>query len=97
MDKCQYKHTAYQIPDEDWLCPKCGADVDHGFYIYESVGDMDKVGFDCILLHDEDYISCSNCGYETNGKSFSKLKMKEKNKIVCPCCKGNGWVDGEKT
>lgn len=94
-EKCIYKHCLFQVPDEYWRCPKCNSTSEEGFYIYEGPNDFD-IGNDCNLHHDEDLIICEHCGYETTGKKFSKLIMKEQNKVVCQCCKGKGWIDGDK-
>lgn len=88
MSTCQHKHTKYQPTDEEWRCPKCGASYDDGeeFVIWDAVGE------DCSLLHDEDYLKCQKCGYETTGKRFAAYVVKKNSLIPCPTCKGKGVV-----
>jgi hypothetical protein len=88
---CLRKHVKYEPPEEAWLCPKChkGPDfsIDNDIDWDPALGDAD-----CLLLHEDDRLSCFACGYVTNGKAFSALVAKKMNAITCPCCKGKGWV-----
>lgn len=83
---CTCKHTAYQVSDEEWKCPKCGATAEEGFVI------MDTPNFDCEKYHDDDEIECERCGYCIDGKSFARAVHKKKGLVKCPCCKGKGVV-----
>ena len=85
--RCIAKHTKVDIPDEEWFCPKCGAGVDDGWVI-DYV--PDEAHPDCELLHDEDYIICENCGYETTGKNLVRRYLKRKDMVTCPLCRGKG-------
>lgn len=100
MTACQAKHSFPDIPDKDWLCPKCGADngennEEHMFVIEDSAEGSND---DCGLLHDKDSLSCT-CGYGTTGKKFAALYKKklenERNLITCPVCNGKGMICGK--
>ena len=84
---CPAKHTAFQPTDEQWRCPKCGAD-NSKFYIEEPA---DGSAEDCVKLHKQDELFCS-CGYAASGESFSKKAMAAQNRIVCPHCNGEGTI-----
>lgn len=86
---CEHKHTKYQVPDEEWKCPKCGvtANQTEGFFL------DDPVTTDCDMLHDEDYLRCYACGYDDTGKKFAAKISKKKNLVKCECCNGKGYVE----
>jgi len=88
--KCTAKHTKYQPGNshKDWHCPRCGSFSD-AFYI--DVPDP-EAHEDCDKLHDDDYIICETCGYDFSGKKVASMLAKEKNLIICPCCKGKGMI-----
>ena len=86
---CETKHTKYQPTDEEFHCPKCGAKVGD-FYKDDPVGEED-----CDLLHDEDNLSCANCGYGCSGRALVARIIKAKGLVQCPCCKGAGMVKKE--
>jgi Zn finger protein HypA/HybF involved in hydrogenase expression len=44
---CHAKHTVYQPKDEDWKCPKCGANNER-FTICDTDASAED---DCVLLH----------------------------------------------
>jgi ribosomal protein S27AE len=96
---CIYKHTSVQIPDEEWICPKCGVGVEYtdkygdkqeGFVV------VDSVNYDCELLHDDDELECGRCGYSASGLSYSRWYKKSKDLVKCPCCKGTGVITKKK-
>ena len=84
---CQEKHCKFQVPEEHFNCPKCGAAVGD-FCIDDGPGLVE----DCDLLHPHDYLVCYNCGYSTTGKAFSTLIKKKLSMIECPHCKGTGHI-----
>lgn len=86
---CGVKHTRPQIPDADWLCPKCGIGAEHksGGFVIE-----DPASEECSQLHDDDGIYCSNCGFGASGKSFARLYAKAKSLVPCEHCHGTGLV-----
>jgi hypothetical protein len=93
------KHVIYEpITTKDdtneWFCPKCGCsqslEPGFDFYIEENFGEEG-----CELLHEDDYIICTKCGYETTGKKYVAQLLKKKNMVTCPCCKGQGAVSKE--
>jgi hypothetical protein len=88
--ECMVKHSAYQVPDEEFKCPKCGATPDDRkpFCIYEPVEET----YDCEKLHDNDALYCENCNYSTTGKEYSQLMLKRSHRQICPTCKGQGWI-----
>lgn len=86
---CEGKHTVYQPTDDEWRCPKCGAD-NSLFSIEESFGHDE-----CPLLHTQDQITCFSCGHGTSGSRFAGAIQKRKNLVPCPCCKGRGVVSGK--
>jgi hypothetical protein len=86
--------TAKETDENEWFCPQCGtsgSETNFDFYVEESYGKED-----CELLHEDDYIVCTKCGYETTGKKFVTQLLKRKNEVTCPCCKGRGVVPKEK-
>jgi len=85
---CLAKHTVYQPKDEEWKCPKCGADNNH-FTIIDSAP---LVSDDCVLLHSTDECECTKCGYGGSGVSVARALMNQGNLVPCPCCKGKGVV-----
>jgi predicted methyltransferase len=48
------------------------------------------------LLHEDDYIRCEKCGYTGYGKEVAEALKKKFNMILCPCCKGKGFVPKDK-
>ena len=91
---CTLKHVKYEPTDEEWLCPKCGAEAGD-FYIEARENENDSSP-DCELLHEDDVLDCNGCGYSVSGKAFSALIVKKKNLVKCPCCKGKGYVTKDK-
>jgi Zn finger protein HypA/HybF involved in hydrogenase expression len=87
MSNCDYKHTKVQVPEKDYLCPKCGSTE---FFIY------DCVNYDCEALHEDDELLCESCGYATNGKRFASMYIKKQHLIKCPTCKGSGYIKESK-
>jgi Zn finger protein HypA/HybF involved in hydrogenase expression len=85
---CHAKHTVYQPKDEDWKCPKCGANNEH-FTIIDPTPEADG---DCVLLHATDECECTECGYGGAGVSVARALMKKENLVPCPHCKGRGVV-----
>lgn len=85
---CPHKHTKYQPTDEEWKCPKCGATAVDGFIIEDGPNEDE-----CPSLHNDDFIRCSRCDYETSGKAFAAYVMKKNSLVPCPCCKGKGMVN----
>lgn len=85
---CLFKHTKYQPTEESWHCPKCGTtNKDGEFYI------EDGPNLDCELLHKDDFVICTKCGYEASGDQVAKALIKKDNLVVCSCCKGKGYVN----
>jgi phage FluMu protein Com len=89
---CTAKHTKLQIgaTDPDWKCPQCGAVEE------VTIDELADGSGECELLHDNDELRCSKCGYALWGKAFSKLIIKKRNLIPCPCCHGTGLVKKDK-
>lgn len=88
--KCGEKHTAYQPPDEEWLCPNCGVD-NSAFWVEENAaGAADG----CDKLHERDICYCTKCERGWSGKAFAGKLAKRKNLVTCPMCKGHGTVAG---
>lgn len=85
---CNGKHTKTNIPTEDFNCPNCGQKAGN-FYIHESGIDADP---DCLLLHKDDSLFCSECELNISGQKFWTKWQEEGNIEVCPCCKGRGFV-----
>jgi len=84
---CKAKHVKYEPTDEEWCCPNCGAGITY-FTVWESVSDDDY----CKLVHNNDFCSCENCGYECSGKEVSDFFIKKNSMVPCSCCKGKGLV-----
>lgn len=73
MTNCHAKHTKFQPTDLQWRCPTCGASFDH-FYIVDS----EPCGnTECDLLHKNDAVMCSACGYEASGQKTSLALLKK--------------------
>lgn len=83
---CTGKRTAYQPPDEKWYCPKCGSNS----MCIDAVLCDDG---DCTYLHQDDDVTCPDCGRGWTGKQVAALMQKRDNVITCPHCKGKGTVD----
>jgi len=79
---CERKHTKNQFTDEEWealKCKKCGHDL---------IIENDNDDSECVLLHVDDNVCCSECGEYHDPK---RLKGTASHKI-CPTCKGKGYV-----
>jgi len=91
---CGAKHTKYQPTDDEWRCPKCGADAE-SFWVDEIAEDSDP---DCQLLHVNDLLTCGTehgstySSYSIFGKSFAAMLQRKHNLGPCPHCKGSGLV-----
>jgi hypothetical protein len=90
------------IPTELWRCPKCGVSSDStkgGFVLDEPFADEE--GKD-ISPEDEaqgwtrNSAICCECGYTTTTARFFAALLKKANLVPCPCCKGSGYVPGDK-
>jgi len=91
---CTAKHTKYQVPNDQWRCPKCGAGAELGLFC---IWDADETSEEyCELLHDGDFLQC-DCGYQTHGAQFSKLARKKAGVATCPTCKGKGVIQGDQS
>lgn len=86
------KPTQYQVPDEDWACPKCGETED---FFLDTPEIVDSTADDS-LMYEDDYIVCYRCGYEATGKSYAALMQKRANMVRCPMCRGKGLVPKSK-
>lgn len=91
QEKCLEKHTSIQIPDDEWVCPKCGVGPEgkrgkDGFII------EDGPNLSCNLLHNNDELWCGCCEYRTSGKTLAAQYIKKNNLVTCPHCKGKGLV-----
>jgi hypothetical protein len=64
---CLAKHTTFQVSDEDWKCPCCGATVDD-FWVDEPDPDS---SVECPLLHKGDSLRCFKCGESISGWNFA--------------------------
>lgn len=88
---CSAKHTDYQPPDSEWVCPRCGAGKEEF-----SVSEPDKQAHDdCTKLHEFDELVCLRCGYENYGKDFSIYCQTNHDYETCPCCGGLGKVHSD--
>jgi uncharacterized protein YbaR (Trm112 family) len=85
---CEAKHVKYEPGKDEWACPKCG-EVE---LFYVDVNVEDETDEECELLHEADLIVCDKCTKTITGKAFSALLVKKNNMVVCPCCKGKGYV-----
>jgi len=85
---CRAKHTKFQPSDEEWRCPRCGADAEY-FYIDEPDPDAHV---DCSLLHEKDFVVCENCGKGWSGKRVAQMLQKKHDYIICPTCNGKGFI-----
>ena len=92
--QCTDKHTTYQPSDDEFKCPKCGADAGE-FYI-ETEADASIPRADCDLVHPDDNLLCTKCGYGVSGRVFVAALLRKKNLVPCPHCGGRGTVPGPK-
>lgn len=67
---CEHKHTKFQPNHNEWKCPKCNAGP-YYFYIEASMND------DCLQIHEDDEIRCTNCGSYWDGKKVTTLMSKK--------------------
>lgn len=85
MDKCWRKHMGLQPTADHFVCPDCGhPDKVSTLSIWgpEDFEVMDSN--DCDLLHDDDIVTCVDCGLMIFG-SILETRIKEKFGIT-------GWV-----
>jgi len=86
---CTVTHTNFQPSDDEWKCPKCGADSNAGFVINESPSGVDPL---CELLHTDDEVACYACDKAWSGSSIARVLYKRSLRVPCPHCKGTGCV-----
>lgn len=86
MAECTDKHTPVDVPDEDFNCPKCGAEAGD-FIVTDGISD-------CVRLHPSEVLGCDKCGHGVTARSFVRAYMKRKNLTRCEHCKGSGYVQG---
>jgi len=67
---CYAKHTVYQPPKPEWICPSCGASGG----TLTATPDPEAL-VKCDRLHENDVISCSRCGSTWTGKQFASLQI----------------------
>lgn len=91
--QCHGKHTKYQPTEDEFRCPRCGAEVGI-FVVQETEG---GANLDCELNHPGDSLGCDKCGYGTSGRAFAARVQREKGLVPCQHCKGTGLVKGETT
>lgn len=90
---CPARHTKPKIPDDEFICPKCGlGPIGGGLLILEDAEDADS---DCPDLHNDAFVNCENCGYGATGKAYAKWYAKQRNLIACPTCSGTGFIRKE--
>ena len=89
--KCDRKHCRAQVPDEEFVCPRCG-ETPAGAFVLEGPDESCA----CPLMHDDDWVQCHRCGYEASAKAYSQQWAKTKDLVTCPKCKGRGLVPGRK-
>lgn len=87
MSKCRKKHPT-DIPDDEWMCPRCGAGPEEGYVLEYEVG----TEAECEYPHASDLVSCGNCEYHATYGTVAKLYDYQKSLVVCPTCKGNGKI-----
>lgn len=85
---CRAKHTKFQPTEAEWKCPQCGGGPDVFFIDYFA----DRADDDCDLLHEDDYIVCTECDKSWGGRSLAATMAKRKDVEPCPHCQGTGVV-----
>ena len=95
MEKCKHRHTKVQVPDEEWVCPRCGARARTG-KSGEGWLVQDSSNFECDSLHVDDELGCEACGARMSGQTYSNWYRKKKSMVECPRCKGKGFVKRDK-
>jgi hypothetical protein len=83
-------HINNPIPDSEWECPKCGEKEE--FYIDEI---YDCGNAECEKEHDQDIVRCYKCDTAWTLKTIINKWKKKKNMILCPHCKGTGYIPKE--
>ena len=89
MIACTGKKTKYQPGVEEFNCPSCGAKS--GTFCIDESGEC-AAGYECETMHDDDYLRCYSCKYDTSGRAFAAAIVKRSSLIDCPHCKGKGKV-----
>jgi hypothetical protein len=81
---CTRKHIKDPIPEDTWICPKCGDEC--------CLDDPDDD--DCSNIHSDDWIICQNirCGHSEKVTSYFRRYLKEHSQVPCPHCKGTGYI-----
>ena len=92
-----------EIPDDEWLCPKCGAGYEGdplkgtgGLILEEPVG-----AYPPDLEHPEGYVVCHHefeggepCGWVGTVQEVFDAALERRNLVPCSCCNGTGFVTG---
>lgn len=95
---CVGKHTKYQPPMSEWLCPKCGAGAEFrdgngrmqdGWIIQDPAEDAAD---DCDQNHSADNLGCNRCGYGCSGEAFARRLQRAAGMVKCEHCNGSGLV-----
>jgi hypothetical protein len=73
--KCHATHTEYDVPPEEFNCPRCGAVLSGMFFIEESAAEAHK---NCPMLHNGDELRCIRCNLSISGKDFAQEKVQAK-------------------
>lgn len=87
--KCLAKHLP-DVPDEEFVCPKCGAESGDWCIDYSH-------NQDCTQLVADDDLICSKCGHGESAKDFVARWKKAKSLVTCPTCQGSGVVKKEES
>ena len=72
MDKCWRTHTDLQPTAEHFVCPVCGDPSKTSTISIWGPEDFDVMDSnECDYLHDDDLVSCSDCGIMLFGSEFA--------------------------
>lgn len=82
---CHEMHSAAEIPEADWRCPKCKSED------FALDGEFGAEG--CNRLHLRDYAHCIDCGHGASVRKLVRDYMRKARLVTCPHCKGRGVVE----
>jgi hypothetical protein len=86
----QGSNTLVYIPDEHWVCPKCGAGFEDGNGLMDDL-DERETGKTNTYFYDQQ-LFCWSCNRKTSAGALFRAAVRKEWLVTCPHCKGTGLV-----